>query len=149
MPVMLAAFFIYKQQQIRHEMKEKLEKQYLQTIIVPAKDLVWIKYKKEIRIHNRLFDVKSMILINGDYYLKGLYDDDETELNNFFTKSHERSNDKKTPLVSQLFKLLQSLSPAECAGEFSFQNLRQPFSLSPGSILPSTFAKVLTPPPQI
>ena len=148
MPVMLAAFFLYKQQQIRHKMKEKLEQQYLQTIIVPAKDLVWVKYKKEIRVHDRLFDVKTIQLKDDRYYCTGLFDDDETLLNTFFTKAYEQPNDRKTPLVSQLFKLLHCLYPGGAAEEFAIWDLTEPCYLSFNTILISPSAEVPTPPPQ-
>lgn len=149
LPVLLAVFFLYKQQHIRHEMKERLEQQYLQTVVVPVKDFVWIKYKKEILVEDRLFDIKKIQLKDDRYYCTGLFDDDETALNIFFSKTHERSDDKKVPLAAQLFKLLQCLYPTEPARLFFFSDLKQTSYLSFSLILPSPYAKVLTPPPQL
>ena len=146
---MLAAFFLYRQQQIRHEMKEKLEQVYLHTVIIPAKDLIWVKYKKEIRVGDRLFDVKSMTLINDQYHCKGLYDDDETALKKFFASTQHQPTDKNKSGVSVLFKLLQSFYPVENREQLFTPALKQTCSPALVPKLPSPFTTILTPPPQI
>ena len=90
MPVIFTLLFLYKQQQIRHEMKEKLEEEMLHTIIVPVAEVQWVKYKKEIRYEGKMFDIESFTVKNGQYIFNGLYDDDETALNNYFEKNTDQ-----------------------------------------------------------
>src|SRR6188474_189825 len=58
-PLLFTLFFLVKQQMIRYEMKEKLEKEFLHTITVPREEVTWVKYNKEIIVGDKLFDVNS------------------------------------------------------------------------------------------
>jgi hypothetical protein len=79
-PLFYSAHFLYQQQHIRHEMKEKLEAQYLQTITLNKKDVHWFKKNKEIKIDDYLFDVKEWYAEGDNVILKGLYDKQEDAL---------------------------------------------------------------------
>jgi hypothetical protein len=68
---------------IRHEMKEALERSNLHTLQIKATAFQWHKKNKEIKIGDRFFDVKHLqLLSNGNYLVTGLYDDEETSLEN-------------------------------------------------------------------
>lgn len=148
MPVMFTVFFLYKQQLIRHEMKEKLELEMLQTIVVPEAEVTWVKYQKEIRVKGKMFDVKSFTLKTGQYIFNGLYDEEETALNNYFEKSTDQKNEKGFHILSALFKMLQSIYPGDSDEALipkKNSKLFCPLILQP---ITSPFINILTPPPQ-
>lgn len=148
MPVLFAVFFLYKQQRIRHEMKEKLEEEMLHTIVVPAKQFLWVKYNKEIRVGDKMFDIKSMRVEKDNYIFTGLYDEEETALNNYFENQTDQKSERGNQLLSSLFQLLQSA--------FIEEETNSPvtdFSICEYSPLilqhiTSPFENILTPPPQ-
>jgi hypothetical protein len=104
-PVFFTIFFLIKQQVIRHEMKERLEKEMLHTIVVPKEEVAWFKYNKEIRVGDHLFDVKSYSEKNGMVYFIGLFDTEETALNDLMKKD---TDEKKGNDLVHLFQWLQS-----------------------------------------
>lgn len=148
MPVLFTVFFLYKQQRVRYEMKEKLEDEMLQTIVVPAKQLIWVKYKKEISVGGKMFDVKSIRLEDDSYIFTGLYDHEETALNNYLEKHTDQENESGRQLLSSIFQLLQASfiddetnSSLTCVPVSKYS----PFILQHISF---PFKNILTPPPQ-
>ena len=87
-------------------MKEKLEKEFLHTITVPKEDVVWAKYNKEIIVGDKLFDVESFSEKGGLYFFIGLFDAEETALNDLLEKNTDDKNENE--LLGQLFQCLQS-----------------------------------------
>lgn len=148
MPVLFTLLFLYKQQLIRHEMKEKLEEKILHTIIVPEAEVQWVKYKKEIRFGDKMFDIKSFTIKNGQYSFTGLYDDEETALNNNFEKNTEQQNERGYQVLSTLFQLLQSMYPGDPCETLAFENIPQVFRPLILQRISSPFKNILTPPPQ-
>ena len=149
MPVMFTLFFLFKQQMIRHEMKEKLELEMLHTIVVPEAEVKWVKYKKEIHVNDKMFDVKSFTLKEGQYIFKGLYDEEETALNSYFEKSTDQKNEREVQILSELFKILQSIyhgDPDQAVITTNISNVYSPLILHHIS---SPFINILTPPPQL
>ena len=129
-------------------MKEKLELEMLHTIVVPEAEVKWVKYKKEIRVNDKMFDVKSFTHEKGQYIFKGLYDEEETALNNYFEKSTDRKNERGVQVLSALFKMLQSIYPGdydEALISEKISKLFSPLTLQP---ITSPFINILTPPPQ-
>ena len=106
---------------IRYEMKEKLEKEFLHTITVPREEVTWVKYNKEIIVRDKLFDVNSFSEKGGLYFFVGLFDTEETALNDFLEKDTDDKNENE--LLGQLFQCLQSpcinisLDPGIMAGQ--------------------------------
>jgi hypothetical protein len=93
-PLFLSAFFLGGRMLIRHTMMENLEIRYLTTLQIPEESFRWYKQDREIQIDGKMFDVKSLELKNGLYHVSGLYDDEETELNEEMNKFHESSDDQ-------------------------------------------------------
>jgi hypothetical protein len=106
LPLLFTLYFLGKQQIIRHEMKEKMEREMLHTVTIPENELVWVKYKKEVRINDKMFDVETYRIDNGQYYLTGLFDEEETALNNYFEKSTDQKNEKGSQILSALLQFL-------------------------------------------
>lgn len=129
-------------------MKEELEREMLHTIMVPEADVHWVKYKKEIRVQEKMFDVKSFTIKNGQYIFTGLYDEEETALTNYFGENTGQKNDSGYRILSAFFQLLQSIYPAD-AGEFlMFRNISKAFCPLILQHMRSPFINILTPPPQ-
>ena len=148
MPVFFTLLFLYKQQLIRHEMKEKLEEEMLHTIIVPVAGVQWVKYKKEIRIQNKMFDIESITVKNGQYIFTGLYDDEETALNNYFQKNTEQKNESGSQILTTLFQLLQSVYAENPDATSVFKSISKAYRLLILQNISSPFLNILTPPPQ-
>lgn len=148
MPVIFTLFFLFKQQHIRHEMKEKMESQLLCTIVLPETNVEWVKYKKEIRVAGKLFDIKSFTEINGTYKFTGLYDEDETALNNYLKKNTDLKNEKGNQVLSSLFQLLQSMYPANLTDFLIADDKPGIQSRHIFLHIPSPIKNILSPPPQ-
>jgi len=146
MPLLFTLFFLVKQMIIRYEMKEKLEQELLHTITVPREEVRWVKYNEEIIVGDKLFDVKSTYEIDGLCFFIGLFDAEETALNDLLEKDHDDKNEND--LLGQLFQCLQSpcinisLDPGITAGQNN--TCFFPILLH----IPSPFINITTPPPQ-
>ena len=148
MPLLFTLSFLFRQQLLRHEMKEKLEEEMLHTITVPEAEVQWIRSEKEIRLEGKMFDIKFFYVRNGEYVFTGLYDEEETALNNYFEKNTDQNEAATNHVLSSLFKLLQSIYA---------DDITETMPLADG---PSTFCRlilkntsppfkdILTPPPQ-
>jgi len=148
MPVLFTLLFLYKQQLVRHEMKEKLEEEMLHTIIVPVAEVQWVKYNKEIHFQDKMFDIESITVKNGQYIFTGLYDDDETALNNYFEKNTEQKNESGYQVLSTLFQLLQSMYSENPDATLVFKNISKAYRPLILHNISSPFINILTPPPQ-
>jgi hypothetical protein len=92
LPLFFSAFFIGGRVLIRHIMLERLEKENVQTLYIPAAEFKWFKKDREILVNGKMFDVKSVNLTGNVYTVKGIFDDLETELNTKLEKSAENKN---------------------------------------------------------
>ncbi len=148
MPLVYILFARVHQQSIRYKMKEQLEAQILQTVVIPGNEIVWVKDGKEIWVNGRMFDIRSTHLQNGLYVFRGLYDNDETSLLKQLQKDQQNSTSENKLLI-QLFQFLQScyhnqqLEPA--FGEN--MDLDRLFTNTPS--LHSGFLSFFSPPPQV
>ena len=130
-------------------MKEKLEQELLCDIALPEEKVIWVKYKKEILIDGKMFDVKSFRLENGQYHFSGLFDDEETALNNHFEKHTGQENERDNRvLLSSLFQLLQSVYPGDHNDMLIAQKQLKVYCCLVLSNLQSSIDDVPTPPPQ-
>ena len=147
-PVVTAIIFQLHQQAIRHNMKEQLEKQLLQTIVVGENDIHWIKAEKEIWLNNRMFDVKSFCHKNSKYFLTGLYDDDETLLVKQQQKNQQQENNSGNKLLLQLLQLFPVCYEIPADEFLPFRVITRQF---PENNVPicSHYLSIITPPPQV
>ena len=129
-------------------MKEKLERQMLHTVTVAQTNVVWVKYKKEIRIHDKMFDIESFTIKNDQYIFTGLYDEEETALNNFLEKNTEQNNESEYHLLSSLFQLLQSIYPESFGEILASSTISKAYCPLILQHISSPFINILTPPPQ-
>ena len=148
MPVLFTLLFLYKQQLIRHEMKEKLEEEMLHTIVVPVAEVQWVKHKKEIRFQGKMFDIKSITEKNDQYIFTGLYDEEETALNNYFEKNTEQKNERGHQVLTTLFQLLQSMYPGDPDETLVFENISKSYGPLILQHITHPAKNIPTPPPQ-
>ena len=80
LPILAIGILQLGQAYIRSTREERLETEKLVQVTVPVKDLVWEEEGRELWVGNQMFDVASYTIANGNYYLVGVYDDDETEV---------------------------------------------------------------------
>lgn len=147
-PVLFTMFFLIKQQSIRHSMKEKLEQKLLHNISVPASKVMWVKYKKEIRVDGKMFDVKSFSVENDQYHFTGLFDEEETSLNNYLEKNTEQRNERSNRILASLLQLLQSVYPGDSNDPIMQEENSPDYCCLVLSNMPSPIKNILTPPPQ-
>ena len=129
-------------------MKERLERQMLHTVTVSKADVVWVKYKKEIRIHEKMFDIESFTVKNNQYIFTGLYDEEETALNSYLEKNTEQKNEREYQVLSSLFQLLQSIYPENFDETVISLTISKGYSPLILQHISSPFINILTPPPQ-
>ena len=145
MPVLFTLFFLYKQQTIRNEMKEKLEEEFLHNIVIPKGEVVWVKYNEEINIGDKLFDIKSFSEKNGLCFFIGILDIEETALNDLL---ENEMNDKDENNLSQLFQWLQSPCTSLAFDSYIINDNNKISCFPILQHIPSPFINILTPPPQ-
>lgn len=147
-PFALVLIFHIQQQAVRYEMKEKLEEQVLQTITVSEKNVQWVKKNKEILFNGKMFDVKSFSIENGLFKFTGLYDDEETALNEQMENNFNKNNKSSSLLISNLFQWLQSAYPGDNNEMLVIENQTKLIPRLINTMLTSPFKAILTPPPQ-
>jgi hypothetical protein len=149
-PLLFILFSGFKQQQIRHRMKERLEQEILQTITIAASDVQWVNEGKEILINGRMFDVKTL-QHNDDKTIMftGLFDEEETALVKAVKTSQENDNNNTGKLLVKLFQLTNSTNNNLFADIFLPPLLINNFIPAPEQHLPSEFLGILSPPPRI
>ena len=99
LPGILLLHYQLMQLHIRHQMEEKLEKQYIQTIRVPVNEIQWHKKNKEIIISGKLFDIKSVAIKNQVALFKGIFDEKETIIKDKIAhlQQQNKNKDKNNP----------------------------------------------------
>lgn len=147
-PLFFSSLFLLKQHAARQKIKEKLETGALQTLILPEKDLLWVRKDKEIRVGGELFDVKSIIKQNDKVIVTGLFDDEETEIEQLLGHL-SGSRSIITHMLLNLFSFLHHIFP----GSLGFELLNTIFLPMQYFIdfipfLPELPHCVITPPPQ-
>lgn len=147
-PPVTAIIFQLHQQAIRHSMKERLEKQLLQTIVVGENDIHWIKAEKEIWLNNRMFDIKSFCHKNGQYLVTGLYDDVETLLVKQVQKNQQQENNSSNKLLLRLLQLFPVSYEIPTDEFLAFLVITRQFPENNFPIC-SHYLSIITPPPQI
>lgn len=105
--MLLIIFLQLWQVKVQHEAKEKLEENFLQTISVTEKDLVWLN-AGEVVIGGEMFDIKSVRHQNGRVLLTGLFDKKETAIRNILAA--ESGHSGMDISILQLLLILQSIA---------------------------------------
>ncbi len=107
-PLFFSIGFIFKQKIIQAEMKQQLKTALLQTIIVPARDINWIKKNKEILVYGQMFDINTSVTSGDNIVFTGLFDKDEQRLHNTLKDLMHSKNKRSTPLNDLLTKFFST-----------------------------------------
>ena len=71
---------------MRIEARGELASARLDTIHVKLKSVHWVEFGKEVSINNRLFDVNECWRSNEELVIVGLFDDEETSVENIIRR---------------------------------------------------------------
>lgn len=148
LPVLMFVFFLFKQHCIYYEMKKQLEKEHLQTIRIPEKEVHWIKSGKEILVEGKMFDLESFSQENGYYRFTGLFDETETDLVNQLRNNFQQPNDPSLLWLAAFFHWLQAVTALALCPLPVFRKFTMIGSSFNLSLLPNPFRAIFTPPPQ-
>lgn len=146
-PFLFVVCFHVKQQVARYEMKEKLEENILHTITVSEKNVHWVKKNKEILVNGKMFDIKHFQAENGYFIFTGLYDEEETALNEEVNNNFNRNN-KSGWLVTNLFQWLQTVYTTPFTNQLPVIMAVQHNPSFIFTTLTSPILTILTPPPR-
>ncbi len=135
---------------IKQEMKEKLEYQLLHKVTINKADLVWVKKNSEILLEGRMFDVKSMSQEKDILHIQGLFDDEETAIENFIQKNNSGNSTNQQRTIVQFFQVFQSAIHTDFInGMLVFFVTNKIFYTENRPALSDQILKVNTPPPKI
>ena len=147
LPVIAIGILQLGQAYIQSTREERLETEDLVQVVIPVKNFVWEEEGKELWVGDRMFDVSSFTIADGNYYLTGIYDDDETEIAGRLL--HSIFSKKGTNLL-HLLLLLQCFSACVFLIQLTYQHrLYKKHTAFYYSFLPSPLLLVLAPPPRI
>lgn len=134
---------------LQHEMKEKLESTQLQQIVIPKEQVQWNILGDEITIDGQLFDVKNHIEQGKNIVFYGLFDWEETALQQKIESQHnQRSNQQAMATIAHFLQSFQCLlntnTPHPCFIESSFSHTLT----SAHSKIRSPFLQSISKPPE-
>ncbi len=79
-PLFFSVSILVRQKILHFQREKKFEKETLQTVVVSAPDIYWVKPGKEILLDGKLFDVKSFTTNDNKISLLGFFDQKEDKL---------------------------------------------------------------------
>ena len=97
-PLFFSAGFILRQQVVKYQMRQQLDKTALQTVSLSADKAIWLNEKKELIIDGKLFDVKSWHIYKNKLTATGLFDKDEDQLNKKLKKIVDQKEQSQSPI---------------------------------------------------
>ncbi len=150
LPCLYCLYFQVKHHLIRQEMREKLERDNLQTVIVPVKDFRWYEEDREIVVDGTMFDVKSIQQRGDNYIITGLFDEAETELHIAMGKLQRKEGEGPDPELLSLV-LSETYVPPPMGNVFGWaaDNDNSSRNAITDEQLYNTVLSILTPPPRI
>ncbi|MFZ9388942.1 MAG: hypothetical protein ACO25B_13805 [Chitinophagaceae bacterium] len=138
-----------KQLSIQHRMKYRIERSLLHSIVLKKDELHWVKPGKEIRVGEKLFDIKTMQdSDHGMVLVTGLFDNEETFIYQAMKRSRENDTKRNNHLVIQLLQTQQALPETQQEPTALTGILRGQKTIFNTPSLPSPFKGIRTPPPQ-
>lgn len=146
--VILPCITMIREKLVQWDMKEALEEKELLSIVIDEQEVVWEEDGEECRINGRLFDVKEFESVNGQYKLKGLYDDREKEIENQLADLAEKQKEQQGKLSGKLFKFnyVRQEKPTILIRPIIFSQAN--LLIFSENIYNSPFLKVFSPPPE-
>ena len=146
LPITFCIVTEIKHQQLKYEAKQKVENLILKTIVLSPNEFQWTEAGKEISIHGDLFDIKSYSLTNGKFIFYGLFDKEETALDQL--EHNWRNNREENKLLAELFQVLQSVFHNSGPEQDPHNKLINQYPYLSPDKLSFQPKKIITPPPQ-
>ena len=135
---------------IESDAAERLERNHLEVLHIPAKNILWTKQGKEIIINNRLFDVKEFSRNTKEIVVTGIYDEVETTLEKQMTGLWQQQQSKQGIILFKYFQVLaQSHLPQAFLQPGIIATAQRIYSQEIFCYHKEIFIKIPTPPPQI
>lgn len=97
LPIIAALFLPIRKWIVEHEWKERLEMSSMVTLELRKGSYTWVRPGKEIRIGNRMFDVKETRTSGNLVYFKGIYDDQEAAIEAAIRQHNDGNATGKAP----------------------------------------------------
>ncbi|ULQ56322.1 hypothetical protein KJS94_16860 [Flavihumibacter rivuli] len=99
LPIIAALLLPIRKWIVEHEWKERLELGSMVTVELRKGSYTWVRPGKEIRIGNRMFDVKETRTSGNLVYFKGIYDDQEAAIEAAIRQNNEGKASGKAPVI--------------------------------------------------
>jgi hypothetical protein len=150
-PLFFSIGFIIKQKSIQAEMKQQLKTALLQTIIVPARDVKWVKKDKEILVYGQMFDVKTSLKSGENIVFTGLYDEDEQKLHKNLKGFMHSKNKQSAPLnelLAKFFSTAVTITPIEYNTAADWKHIAAKY-FYPSEKIPFSYGISIYQPPRI
>jgi hypothetical protein len=136
-------------QWIKHEMKEKMEYENLQTITLNNNEFSWYEKGNEIVINGELFDVKHYSTKGTQTTFQGIFDKEESNMSAIAERIvSNKSENRHLAKIGGFFQILQYLNDKEDYTVKFIPTKTAFFSFHDYSTL-SPILKIPTPPPEI
>ncbi len=100
LPLVLSAIFLGGRIVIRITMLQSLGEEKVSVIRIPEREFKWYEENREIVVDGKMFDVKTIALIDGVYEITGLYDEMETQLNAMLEDIHKDAGNNHDNSIS-------------------------------------------------
>ena len=115
LPVSFALCLLTRQAYIKHQMKQELKRNQLETLILDKAGIQWVEEDSELLINDHMFDVESLaVLPDGKIEIKGLYDEAEDKLHaQLELLMQNQQSQRSTTLFAILFYQLTYESPQQ------------------------------------
>ena len=149
LPCLFCLYFQVKHHLIRVEMREKLERENLQTIVIPANEFRWYEEGREIIVEGTMFDVKTIVRRGDNYIITGLFDEAETELHIAMGKLQQKKGEgPDAQLLTIVFAETFTPPSLSDALETTYDNNLSSHNVITDEQLYNTILSILTPPPR-
>lgn len=90
---------------VRHQLKERLEKEAQVHLAIPAGELVWVKRGREILVDGQMFDIKNIRYEGGTALVTGIFDHKESGIMRLLQQQGQPSKNSRS--LAHLFVWLQ------------------------------------------
>jgi hypothetical protein len=112
LPVTIPAWMVFQKWLMSFEMKEKLETENLHRLELKKDEIKWYIQDRECIVNNKLFDIKSMSEENGFLIIEGIFDEEETEIENRLSRSAFPLDNERSELIFKFTHIIaESPSP--------------------------------------
>lgn len=126
-PIFFSVSILVKQKILHFQREKKFEKETLQTVVVSAAAIYWVKPGKEILLEGKLFDVKSFTTSGHTIALLGFFDHKEDKLVQQIVareKQKSRSDSPFNPVKFLFFPVYIALQDISCEAGWKMLSLQ-------------------------